>query len=49
MHLVDGKLRPVLKNLQQPLDLDEIVALEGVHHFGDVVPHLGVHLAGPVA
>ena len=49
-HVVDGDLRPVLKDLDQPLDLDEIVAVEGIHHgVGDVVPHLGVHLAGAVA
>ena len=32
-----------------PFDLDEIVAVEGLDHFGDVVPHLGVELAGAVA
>ena len=41
--------RPVLENLQQPFHFDEVVALESVHHFGDVVPHLGVHVAGAVA
>ena len=48
-HLVDRHLQPVLEDLQQAFHLDEIVALEGVHHFDDVVPHLGVHLAGAVA
>ena len=48
-HLVDGDLQPVLEDLQQAFDLDEIVAFEGVHHLDDVVPHLGVHFAGAVA
>ena len=29
--------------------LDEIVAVEGIEHVGDVVPHLGVEFAGAVA
>ena len=48
-HLVHGELRAVLVDLDQALHLDEIVAVEGVHHLGHVVPHLGVHLAGAVA
>lgn len=48
-HLVDGELRPVLEDLQQPFDLDEIVAIKRLDHLGDVIPHLGVHVAGPVA
>ena len=46
---MDRQLRPVVEDLDQALDLDEVVALERVHHFGDVVPHLGVQLAGAVA
>ena len=48
-HLVNGELRPVLENLEQAFDLDEIVAVEGVHDLGDVVPHLRVKIAGAVA
>jgi hypothetical protein len=47
-HFVDGHLRPVVEYLHQPLDLHEVVAVEVVDHFGHVVPHLGVQLAGPV-
>ena len=39
---VHGQLRPVVEDLDQPFHLDEVVALEGLHHFGYVVPHLGV-------
>jgi hypothetical protein len=48
-HFVDGELWAILKNLQQAFDFHKIVALEGIDHIGDVVPHLGVHFAGPVA
>ena len=47
--LVDRQLRPVVEDLDQTLDLDEIAAVEGIHDLGDVVPHLGVDLAGTVA
>ncbi len=46
---MDRELGAILEDLQQSLDLDEIVALEGVDHVGDVIPHLGVHFAGAVA
>src|ERR1039458_8171033 len=52
VQLVDGvqsQLRPVVEDLDQSLDLDEVVALEGLHDFGDVIPHFGVQLAGAVA
>ena len=47
--LVNGELRAVLINLDQALHPHEVVAIEGVHHLGDVVPHLGVDVAGAVA
>ena len=45
---VNRKLRAVLKDLNETFDSDEVVAFEGIHHFGDVVPHLGFELAGAV-
>ena len=46
--LVDGELGPVVVDLEQAFDLDEIVTIEGIHDFGDVVPHFGVELAGAI-
>jgi hypothetical protein len=46
---VNGELRPVVEYLRKAFDLDEVVAVERVHHFGHVVPHLGVKFAGAVA
>ena len=45
---VDGELRAVVVELQKALHLDEIVAVERVHHLGHVVPHFGVDFAGAV-
>jgi len=45
---VDGELRAIVVKLQQPFHLDEIVAVERVHHLGHVVPHFGVDFAGAV-
>ena len=47
-HLVNGELRPVVKDLNDAFDLDEIVAFEFVQDVGHVVPHLGVEFAGTV-
>ena len=47
--LVNGELQPSLMNLQQAADFQEIVAVEGVHHFGGVIPHPGIDVAGAVA
>jgi len=49
LQLVDGELRPVLVHLQDALHADEVVAVESVHHLGDVIPHLGVHFAALIA
>jgi hypothetical protein len=46
---VDGELRPVVENLNQPLDLHEIVAVKRADCVLHVVPHLGVHFAGAVS
>ena len=46
---VNGQLQPSLMNLQQAADFQEIVAIEGVHHFGGVIPHSGVDIARAVA
>ncbi len=46
---VDRKLSPLLIELHQPFGLDEIVAVKGVHHFFDVVPHLRFNLAGTIS
>ncbi len=45
---MNRELRPVVVELHQPFDLDEVVALEGLDHLGHVVPHLAVDLAGAV-
>jgi hypothetical protein len=47
--LVNDQLRTVVVDLKAAFDLDEIVALKGADHLGDVVPHLGLDLAGAVA
>ncbi len=46
---MNGELRPVLEDLEQAFHFDEVVAIEGVHDLGDVVPHLGVEVARAVA
>ena len=48
-HFVNRELRTVVIDLDESLHLHEVVAIEGVHHFGDVVPHLGFDLAGSIA
>ena len=46
--LVDGDLKTVLVFVEQAFDFDEVVLLEGVDGFLDVVPHLGFELAGAI-
>ena len=46
--LVNGELRPVVVELHQPFDLDEVVALERLDNLGHVVPHLAVDFARAV-
>src|SRR5205814_5328137 len=41
---VNSKLMPILMNLQNAFNLDEVVPIEGVHHLSDVVPHLRLDL-----
>ena len=45
---VNRELLPVLKYLEQSLYAHKIVALESIQHFGRVLPHLGVELAGAI-
>src|SRR6202142_172294 len=45
---VNGDLEPVLIFVEQALDLEEIVLLEGVDGVLDVIPHLGFNLAGTI-
>ena len=47
--LVDGELKAVLIFVDQAFDLEEVVLLEGVEDFLDVVPHFGFELAAAVA
>ena len=47
--LVDGELETVLVFVDQSLDLEEIILLERIEKFLDVVPHLGFDLPRPVA
>ncbi len=47
--LVDGELEAVLVLVDEALDLEEVVLLEGVEDFFDVVPHFGFELAAAVA
>src|ERR1700720_2657262 len=47
-YLVDGELKAVLIFVDQTLDFEEIVLLEGIEHFFDVVPHLGFELSAAV-
>ena len=47
--LVDGELKTVLVFVDEALDLEEIVLLEGFEDFLDVVPHFGFELSGAVA
>src|ERR1700722_820029 len=47
--LVDGELEAVLIFVDETLDLEEIVLLEGLENLLDVVPHFGFELPGAVA
>ena len=47
--LVDGELKAVLVLVDEAFDLKEIVLLEGVEDFFDVIPHFGFELAAAVA
>ena len=46
---VDGELEAVLVLVDQALDLDEVVLIEGVDGILDVVPHLGFDVAAAIA
>ena len=46
---MDSDLKPVLIFINQPLNLQEIILLEGTENFFDVVPHLGFDLAAAVS
>ena len=46
---MDGELEAVLVLVDQALDLDEVVLLEGVDGVLDVVPHLGFDVAAAIA
>ncbi len=47
--LVDGELKAVLVLVDETFDLEEVILLEGVENFFDVVPHFGFELAAAVA
>src|SRR5262249_23585304 len=47
--LMDGHLRPVVKDLDHSFDLDEIVAVKGIEDIGYVIPHLGVEFTRTIA
>ena len=47
--LVDGELEAVLVLVDEAFDLEEVVLLEGLEDFLDVVPHFGFELAAAVA
>ena len=47
-NFMDGQLEVVFVAVDQPFNLDVIVLLEGIKRLGDVVPHLGLDLAGAV-
>ncbi len=47
-HLVDGELEAVFILVDQALDLEEIVLLEGIEHFFHVIPHLGFELSAAI-
>jgi hypothetical protein len=46
--LVDGELDAIVVAVDQAFDFDEVVLIERLDHVRDVVPHLGVELAGSV-
>jgi hypothetical protein len=46
---VDGQLRLVTKDLNEPFDLDKVIPIECGFDFFDVVPHLRVQIAALVA
>ena len=47
--LVDRELEAVLVFVDQAFDLEEVVLLEGIEDFLDVVPHFGFELAAAIA
>src|SRR5271165_6769868 len=47
--LVDGELEAVFVFVDEALDLEEVILLEGVEDFFDVVPHFGFELAAAIA
>ena len=47
--LVDGELETLLVFVDEALDFEEVVLLEGVEDLFDVVPHLGFELAAAIA
>ena len=46
---MNGELKAVLVLVDEAFDLEEIVLLEGVENFLDVVPHFGFELAAAIA
>ncbi len=46
---VDGELKTVFVFVDEAFDLEEVVLLEGVENFFDVIPHFGFELAAAVA
>ena len=46
---MNRQLQTALMHLEQAAYFQEIVAIEGVHHFRGVVPHTGVNFACAVA
>ena len=46
---MNGELEPVLVLIDQTLDLDEVVLVEGVDRILDVVPHFAFDVAAAVA
>ena len=47
--LVNGQLETLLVFVDQAFDLEEVILLEGVEDFFDVVPHFGFELAAAIA
>ena len=47
--LVDSELKAILVFVDEAFDLEEVILLEGVENFFDVVPHFGFELAAAVA
>src|SRR5437764_12256885 len=48
-HFVDSQLITAGILVDQPANLEEVVLLKGVDRVGNVVPHLGLDLAGAIA